>query len=564
MKKRFLVADLLCGAGGSSTGCKRALEALGLDMDLVCVNHWDVAIATHQANHPTARHFVQDIATVRPSFLVPEGYLDLLMASPSCTAQSRARNGRPTSDQQRSDPWHIITWLTELQVKRIIIENVWEFIDWGPVDPETGKPDPARKGAYFTAWREAIERLGFQTEFYRLNSANYGAHTTRERFILMGRSDGKPILWPAHTHAKNPHPVKEPHLQRWKPAADIIDWSLKGASIFDRKKPLAPKTLSRIYVGIVRHGWPQGCVDRLVEHMTSRNIPIPVLGPRMSVTSPDTQGQALVLPQHGQSALRPVDAPLPTITTGGAGAKKRPGCARPAVVEPFILSQGAGGAARPVPEREPTIPGGGAHALVAPYYGDGSGLSCTSAEGPLPTVTTKARFAVVMPVTQTSGGAAARSVDQPIPTITGAKRGEFALVMPLTHTDPSDRTRNALTTPAPTTTGANRGELAIVTTDESAQQTNNLGTESLFAGDRAHEPEYDIYLRMMDPSELSAAMGLTSPGREYHFTGTKTERIKQIGNAVSVEKMQACVTALCADASRMNDQSQSTLQSQAA
>ena len=109
-----------------------------------------------------------------------------------------------------------------------------------------------------------------------------------------------------------------------------------------------------------------------------------------------------------------------------------------------------------------------------------------------------------------------------------------------------------------------RGELAIVTTDESAQQTNNLGTESLFAGDRAHEPEYDIYLRMMDPSELSAAMGLTSPGREYHFTGTKTERIKQIGNAVSVEKMQACVTALCADASRMNDQSQSTLQSQAA
>jgi DNA (cytosine-5)-methyltransferase 1 len=558
MKKRFLVADLLCGAGGSSTGCKRALDALGLEMDLVCVNHWDVAIATHQANHPTARHFVQDIATVRPSHLVPEGYLDLLLASPSCVYHSRARAGRPTSDQQRSDPWHIITWLTELQVKRIIIENVWEFIDWGPVDPETGKPDPERKGAYFTAWREAIERLGFQTEFFRLNAADYGSHSTRERFIMMGRSDGEPIRWPARTHAKNPHPIKEPHLQRWKPAADIIDWSLRGASIFDRKRPLAPKTLSRIYIGIVRHGWPQGCVDRLVGHMTSRNIPIPVLGPRMRVASPDIQSQALVLPQHGQSALRPVDAPLPTITTGGAGAKIRPGCARPAVVEPFILSQGAGGAARPVSEPTPTIPGGGAHALVAPYYGDGSGLSCTSADGPLPTVTTKARFAVVMPVTQASGGAAARGVDQPIPTITGAKRGEFALVMPLTHTDRSDRTRNALTTPAPTTTGANRGELAIVTGEESALPEDAYSTGLQMTAPADSAPNYDIYLRMMDPSELSAAMGLTRPGREYRFTGTKTEQIKQIGNAVSVEKMEACVRALCADAADDADRSLAT------
>lgn len=106
-RRKILVADLLCGAGGSSTGAARALAELGLEMDLVCVNHWPTAIETHRRNHPEARHYVQDIATVRPHLLVPEGYLDLLMASPTCTHHSVARGGKPTSDQQRSDPWHI-------------------------------------------------------------------------------------------------------------------------------------------------------------------------------------------------------------------------------------------------------------------------------------------------------------------------------------------------------------------------------------------------------------------------------------------------------------------------
>jgi hypothetical protein len=190
-KRKILVADLLCGAGGSSTGCARALAELGLEMELVCVNHWGVAIETHKKNHPEARHYCQDIATVRPHLIVPEGYLDLLMASPTCTHHSVARGGKPTSDQQRSDPWHIITWLTELRVKRMIIENVWEFIGWGPVDPRTGKPIKSRKGEYFQAWIDTIRRLGFEPEWRKLNAADYGDATTRQRFILMARNDGK-------------------------------------------------------------------------------------------------------------------------------------------------------------------------------------------------------------------------------------------------------------------------------------------------------------------------------------------------------------------------------------
>jgi DNA (cytosine-5)-methyltransferase 1 len=112
--RKVLVADLFCGAGGSSTGARQAVEALGREMVLTCVNHWDRAIETHKRMHPEARHYCQDVASARPIECVPEGRLDLLMASPTCTYHSRARGGRPTSDQQRMDPWHVVTWLTEL------------------------------------------------------------------------------------------------------------------------------------------------------------------------------------------------------------------------------------------------------------------------------------------------------------------------------------------------------------------------------------------------------------------------------------------------------------------
>src|SRR5690349_12184070 len=228
-KRKLLVADLLCGAGGSSTGCMRALHQLGLEMELVCVNHWPVAIETHQKNHPQARHYVQDIATVRPHLLVPEGYLDLLMASPTCTHHSVARGGKPTSDQQRSDPWHIVTWLTELRVKRIIIENVWEFCGWGPVDPRTSRPIKPKKGVYFHQRISTRKGLGYELEWRKLNAANYGDATTRQRFILKGRNDKKILGWAPITHTKrtDDNLLSFAQLKPWRPARDIIDWSIR-------------------------------------------------------------------------------------------------------------------------------------------------------------------------------------------------------------------------------------------------------------------------------------------------------------------------------------------------
>ena len=600
-RRKILVADLLCGAGGSSTGAERALRELGLDMELVCVNHWPTAIETHRINHPEARHHVQDISTVRPHLIVPEGYLDLLMASPTCTHHSVARGGKPTSDQQRSDPWHIITWLTELRVKRIIIENVWEFTGWGPVDHETGKPIKERKGEYFHAWIETLRRLGFDPEWRKLNAADYGDATTRQRFILMARSDGRQVRWPQPTHTKRPAEDMTlfPGMKPWRPAREIIDWNLKGRSIFDRKKPLAPKTLQRIYAGAVKFNWPEPYLVILRKHMDGQSVDGPL--PAILTAGHIGVAEPVLLSQHNSGAPRSADDPLPTITTGGAGADDHPGCARPmlvepfaltvahgnspadstadsrrshslqdplgaihaqggkfAVVEPFVLSQGAGGVPREVAKPVPTIPTHGAHALVAPYYGGGSGETCGTAEDPLPTATAKARFGLVVPVTNSQGGPHTRSTEQPIPTLTTAKGGEFAMVMPVTHHDGSNRARDAGQDPLPTATGANRGELAFITAQHGerpgqAPRVHDLGDPAPTIAATGHvdlvepAPGYDILFRMLEPHELAAAMGFTDEDQDYEFAGNKTEKIKQIGNAVSVRKMKACVSAIMAD-----------------
>lgn len=570
MARKILVADLLCGAGGSSTGCQRALDALGLPMELVCVNHWPVAIETHQKNHPDARHYVQDISTVRPHILVPEGYLDLLMASPTCTHHSVARGGKPTSDQQRSDPWHIISWLTELRVKRIIIENVWEFVGWGPVNAQTGKPIKSRKGEYFQAWIDTIRRLGFEPEWRKLNAADYGDATTRQRFILMARSDSKTVHWPMPTHARKPAEglALFPGVQPWRPAREIIDWDLKGRSIFTRKKPLAAKTLARIYAGAIKFRWPEPFLVILRNHMTAQGLdgPLPTVaanGNHIGLAEPvimngrkgnqaqgvsqapvptlDTKGgvwlaEPFVMSQLSCGAPRLVDQPMPTITTGGAGAGAKQGCARPILVEPVQ-----------------------AQPMITPYYGTGSGETGKSVEEPLDTLTSRMRFGMVVPVTHTEGRNQAKDTDEPLPTMTTAKGGEFALVMPVTHDGGHDRVQDPGQDPLHTITGANRGELAFVTAqfgerngqaprihdlEEPAPTGITLGHGGLIEGVAG----YDILFRMLEPHELAAAMGFTTEEASYEFAGTKTEQVKQIGNAVSVRKMRACVAAIMADA----------------
>src|SRR5262249_10635445 len=138
--RTFKVADLFCGAGSLSMGINDALIKLGHRGDFTAVNHWDVATQTYARNHPGAKVHCVTLDEAWPMRWGPDGRLDLLAAGIECTYFSRARGGKPINDQQRMSAWHVVRWCTELRVKRLLLENVPEFVDWGPVDPRTGRP----------------------------------------------------------------------------------------------------------------------------------------------------------------------------------------------------------------------------------------------------------------------------------------------------------------------------------------------------------------------------------------------------------------------------------------
>lgn len=410
MKKKFLVADLFCGAGGFSTSCQHALAEIGIEMELVCVNHWGRAIETHRANHPQARHYCEDIAAVRPHIVVPEGRLDVLTASPSCTHHSVARGGKPTSDQQRADPWHIITWLTELDVTRIAIENVWEFTGWGPVDPETRRPIREKKGEYFNAWINVIRGLGYEPEWRKVNAADFGEAQTRVRFLLMARKDGRRLVWPAPTHAKLVEGSLFTDLKPWRPAREIIDWSIKGKSILGRPIPLAPKTLARILAGGLKFGWPfpfirviLRAIDESLRYHIRRNFELR--------REPGKKGAAARAKARDYAGALRHFRTHPLQFAGGA-----------APVEPMLVTLRNNADGRTVDGPTPTLAAGGQHlGLAEPVFINGrkGNQAKQVSDAPVPALDTKGGVWLAQPmVLLQHGSGAARSTEEPGPTIT--------------------------------------------------------------------------------------------------------------------------------------------------
>lgn len=536
MKRPLLVADLFCGAGGSSTGARRALAARGMKMNLVALNHWDVAIETHQKNHPEADHFLVNVYKAKPREVIPGGRLDLLMASPTCTFHSRARGGRPISKEQkygRMTPTQVIRWVTELSVRCLLVENVPEFVNWGPVHGDdwmpwegdrcdrnrcqAGKPCRAKKGYYFRAWIKKLEAAGFRVEWRLLNAADYGSVSSRERFFLIGRSDRRRIRWPIPTHSKDGTGElfsKIDCVRKWRGAKEIIDWALPGRSIFKRKKPLSDKTLARIYAGAERFGWPPAFLVILRNHMDGKSVddPLPTLtagGTHIGLAQPMVVRTNMH--RSNSKCVRGDDEPLPTVTTdGGLG-----------VVQPFVLNQDARGAPRSTEDPIPTVATDGAHALLTPYYGQSQ---ARPVDDPVPTVTTKDRFGLVIPVTHDDTSKRQRSLEEPLPTITGANRGELAFIVPGFGERPTQTPRtHDINEPTPT-----------ICAD---------GHMHLVHG-RAEPIGIDILFRMLQPHELAAAMGFSDDEIEYEFAGTKTDIIKQIGNAVDVYNAEALIGAI--------------------
>lgn len=507
-----VVVDLFCGAGSLSAGIDDALTELGYRPAFTAVNHWDIATQTYARNHPGARVHCVTLDAAFPAHLIPDGVVDLLAAGIECTFFSRARGGKPISDQQRMSAWHVVRWCTELRVKRLLLENVPEFTRWGPVDPKTGKAIKEREGEYFRAWWAALEAIGYRMELKVVNCADNGDATTRKRLFMLGTLFGKPIPWPAASHA----PVAAPRVRRWRTARDIIDWSIRGVSIFDRPKPLAEQTLRRIWAGLIKFKWPEPFLVVLRQHCDALSIdlPLPTIcagGTHIGLVQPFT------FANRTNNVPKGADTPIGAITTTYGGGF--------ALVEPFVLSQASGGAARSTSEPVQTIPCGGAHALVAPYYSSGSGETCTSVDEPLPTATTMARFGLVIPVTHSDSSNRARDIDQPIPTLTTAKRGELAFILGAFGERAGQSPRvHSVDVPAPTICAQGRTPLVV--------------------GGDAPGRRHDILYRMFQPHELAAAMSISTPDSPYHFVGNKTQVIRQIGQAVPRRTAAALARAL--------------------
>lgn len=305
------LADLFCGAGGTSTGALQAIRALGHEPVLTAVNHWTRAVETHTANHPEARHYCASVDSLNPRHLFPDGRLDILWASPECTHHSRARGGKPMLDQSRATAWCVTRWAEALSPSIVMVENVPEFQEWGPLG-STGLPMQSRKGDTFRAWVASLESIGYRVDWRELVAADYGDPTTRRRLFVQAVRGKRRIVWPDATHAKVGHPDMFSARRPWVSARDgVIDWTLPAQPIADRKRPLAPKTMNRIREGLERYGGSPFVVA--MEH-GGRNISADAPLPTVTCAKGGAMGVAWVIEYYGNGVARPVSDPLPTVT----------------------------------------------------------------------------------------------------------------------------------------------------------------------------------------------------------------------------------------------------------
>ncbi|WP_163869542.1 DNA cytosine methyltransferase [Myxococcus eversor] len=529
-----IIVDLFAGGGGASTG---VAAAVGRDPD-VALNHDPPAIRVYKANHPNTLCLAEDIWKTPPREVVKllrkhrarsgrplkSWKVWALWASPDCTHFAKARGSKPRQKNIRSLAHVVVRWARDVSPEIIFLENVEEFVGWGPLyevghvmpdgrvlqegDKLIDMPIPERKGEYFDMWRGQLELLGYRVEWRLLTASKYGAPTNRKRLFLVARRDGQPIVWPEPTHG--------PGLLPMHTAAECIDWSLPVRSIFGRKKPLVKKTLWRVAQGIrkyvfenprpfiikVNHG---GLVDR------SESIDAP-----LSTVTATRRGHALVAPtliqagygeRLGQEARTlNLHAPLGTVVAQGR---------KHALVQTFLQE----------------------HHLVAPFIAKGYGGHVTPgirADGPLDTITTQDHHALAAVTLATFRGTAANqpgaaSVEEPLGTITagGIHVAEVRAFLTAYYGSGSEGQR--LDDPMRTITAVRRMGLVLVE-----------GVEHQIV---------DIGLRMLEPHELlRAQFGKYAEGYDLSAVPSKAGKVRLIGNSVCPEAAEAVVRANLGDA----------------
>lgn len=361
----LFVIDLFCGAGGLSEGVEEArLDGNRCGKVVCCVNHDKNAILSHDANIPDALHFIEDIRTLELSpistiverirQLYPDAMI-MLHASLECTNFSKAKGGQPRDADSRTLAEHLFRYIDVIDPDYIQIENVEEFMSWGDMD-ENGKPISMDKGRLYQKWVRNVKKYGYNFEHRILNAADFGAYTTRKRFFGIFAKKNLPIVFPEPTHCKGGRQDMFSRLEKWKPVKDVLDFSDEGTTIF-REKPLAEKTLERIYAGLIK--FVAGGKDAFLS--------------RYNTVRP-------------QDTCKSVDEPCGVLTTENRFAK---------VQVSFLSKQFSGHPeSKNVSVEEPAgaITCKDHHVFVSAYYGNGHNHSV---DLPAPTVTTKDRMALI-------------------------------------------------------------------------------------------------------------------------------------------------------------------------
>ena len=374
MRQREIVVDNFACGGGASTGIE---AALGRPVE-IAINHNAKALAVHLANHPRTLHLREDIRDLDPRRVCAGRPVGLGWFSPDCTYHSKARGGKPFRDRNRARrvrglAWTVIRWAKERRPRVIMLENVEEFADWGPLD-ETGRPDRERRGMTFRRWHRQLENLGYRVDMRTLRACDYGAPTSRRRLFVIARSDGEEIVFPAASHG--PWDGCAPY----RSAAECIDWSIPCPSIFERERPLVEATLKRIARGIMRY-----VIDNPKPFIVPQTHPV-----RAPQRRHDDLVAAFMARHYGghENDGHPVTWPLSTVTTQDH---------HHLVTSYLVKFKGTSKDGQAVDEPLHTVQANGLHygevrAFLMKYYGTDQDPRI---ERPLGTITTKDRFGVV-------------------------------------------------------------------------------------------------------------------------------------------------------------------------
>lgn len=543
---KLLYIDLFCGAGGTSTGVENArYEGRQCAKVIGCVNHDANAIASHAANHPDAMHFTEDIRTLELSPLIahiakmrklyPDAFV-VLWASLECTNFSKAKGGQPRDADSRTLAEHLFRYIEAINPDYIQIENVEEFMSWGDLD-ENGKPISKDAGRLYQQWVANVCGYGYRFVHRILNSADYGAYTSRRRFFGIFAKGSLPIVFPEPTHSKEGAAGMFGRLHRWKPVREVLDFSDEGESIFGRKKPLVDATLERIYAGLIK--FVAGGKEAFMVKWNSMS-------------------------RAGKYHAPGIDEPCPTVATQS----------RLGVAQVSFLSKYYGGSpeGKSVSVEEPAgaITTRDHHSFITAYYGNGHNHSI---DEPAPTLTTKDRLAFV---DMQYGNGTPCDIETPAPTVTTNPKHQLVTCKPWIMNTSFKNTGSSIDEPAQTVTANRKWHYLMNPQFQSAGGSVDSPCFTLIArmdkmppyliqteqGEMAIviEPDdspamvkikqfmalygiIDIKMRMFRIPELKRIMGFPS---DYVLVGTQADQKKFIGNAVEVNMARVLCEALCA------------------